>query len=196
MREIWDCIRFVFARAWNLLVDSENEWQRIASDNRNAKQTYVMPMILFICLLALFGAVLSGDSLVVILLRPLLWLIIFLLSIPFAFWVSQFSLKKIYGMEMPDDLNEQIIGYSFTGVFFTRMILALFPNFFFVRVFALFSPYMLRFAMEILLPVDNSLLKDEQKYYLYLLVNSLSIVFSPFVIEFCLEKIIFQNIVF
>lgn len=196
MRKIWDCIRFVFARAWNLLVDGENEWQRIASDNRNAKQTYVMPMVLFICLLALFGAVLSGDSLVVILLRPLLWLIIFLLSIPFAFWVSQFSLKKIYGMEMPDDLNEKIIGYSFTGVFFARMILALFPNFFFVRVFALFSPYMLRFAMEILLPVDNSLLKDEQKYYLYLLVNSLSIVFSPFVIEFCLEKIIFQNIVF
>ena len=196
MRKIWDCIRFVFARAWNLLVDGENEWQRIASDSRNAKQTYVMPMVLFICLLALFGAVLSGDSLVVILLRPLLWLIIFLLSIPFAFWVSQFSLKKIYGMEMPDDLNEKIIGYSFTGVFFARMILALFPNFFFVRVFALFSPYMLRFAMEILLPVDNSLLKDEQKYYLYLLVNSLSIVFSPFVIEFCLEKIIFQNIVF
>ena len=196
MRKIWDCIRFVFARARNLLVDGENELQRIASDNRNAKQTYVMPMVLFICLLALFGAVLSGDSLVVILLRPLLWLIIFLLSIPFAFWVSQFSLKKIYGMEMPDDLNEKIIGYSFTGVFFARMILALFPNFFFVRVFALFSPYMLRFAMEILLPVDNSLLKDEQKYYLYLLVNSLSIVFSPFVIEFCLEKIIFQNIVF
>lgn len=196
MRKIWDCIRFVFARAWNLLVDGENEWQRIASDSRNAKQTYVMPMVLFICLLALFGAVLSGDSLVVILLRPLLWLIIFLLSIPFAFWVSQFSLKKIYGMEMPDDLNEKIIGYSFTGVFFARMILALFPNFFFVRVFALFSPYMLRFAMEILLPVDNSLLKDEQKYYLYLLINSLSIVFSPFVIEFCLEKIIFQNIVF
>ena len=196
MKNLWNCIHFVFDRAWNLLVDSKNEWQQIASDSRDAKQMYVMPFVLFICLFALLGAVLSGDSLVVILLRPILWLIVFLLSIPLAFWISQFSLKKIYGMEMPDDLNEKIIGYSFTGVFFTRMILALFPNFFFVRVFALFSPYMLRFAMEILLPVDNSLLKDEQKYYLYLLINSLSIVFSPFVIEFCLEKIIFQNIVF
>lgn len=196
MKNLWNCIHFVFARAWNLLVDSKNEWQQIASDSRNAKQMYVVPFVLFICLLALLGAILSGDSLVVILLRPILWLIVFLLSIPLAFWISQFSLKKIYGIEIPNDLNEKIIGYSFTGVFFARMILALFPNFFFVRVFALFSPYMLRFAMEILLPVDNSLLKDEQKYYLYLLVNSLSIVFSPFVIEFCLEKIIFQNIVF
>lgn len=196
MKNLWNCIRFVFDRAWNLLVDSKNEWQQIASDSRNAKQMYVVPFVLFICLLALLGAILSGDSLVVILLRPILWLIVFLLSIPLAFWISQFSLKKIYGIEIPNDLNEKIIGYSFTGVFFARMILALFPNFFFVRVFALFSPYMLRFAMEILLPIDDSLLKDEQKYYLYLLINSLSIVFCPFVMEFCLKKIIFQNIVF
>ncbi len=196
MKELWDFIRFAFVRSLNLLLDGNNEWNRIANDTKNVRQTYLIPFVFISCVLTVIGAVVNGFPIYVIFLRPVLWLIIFSLSIPIALWISRFSLQKIYDVEIPDDLNEKIIGYSFTGVFFIRMLLALFPNFFIVRIFAIFSAYILKSAMDKLLPIDSFSLQDEQKYYMYLIINSVSIVMTPFIIEIVLSKIILQNISF
>lgn len=196
MKELWDFIRFAFVRSLNLLLDGNNEWNRIANDTKNVRQMYLIPFVFISCVLTVIGAVVNGFPIYVIFLRPVLWLIIFSLSIPIALWISRFSLQKIYDVEIPDDLNEKIIGYSFTGVFFIRMLLALFPNFFIVRIFAIFSAYILKSAMDKLLPIDSFSLQDEQKYYMYLIINSVSIVMTPFIIEIVLSKIILQNISF
>lgn len=196
MKKVWDSIRLAFARSFNLLLDGNKEWNQIANDNRDIKQTYLIPFVSISCILSVVGAIIGGAPIHVILLRPILWLIIFSLSIPIVLWISRFSLQKIYNVEIPNDLNEKIIGYSLTGVFFIRMVLALFPNFFIVRIFAIFSAYILKSAMDKLLPIDSFSLKDERKYYMYLIINSVSIVMTPFIMEIILDDVILPNINF
>ncbi len=196
MKRIWNCLHSAFARAFSLIVDCENEWSRIAEDECNVRKRYLFPLALACCLLAFFGSWLEGNSVIVSCLRATLWGIMFAFAFSFSLWISRFSGQKIYGVEIPDSLNDKIIGYSFTAILFIRMFLALAPNFFFVRIFALFTPYILKFAMDKLLPIDNVTLRDERKYYFYLGINSLSIVCAPFLFELMLEKLVFQNVAF
>ncbi len=196
MKRIWNCLRSAFARSFSLIVDCENEWSKIADDERNVRKNYLLPLVAVCCALAFVGSWMEGKPLNVICLRAVMWGIMFAFAITLSLWVSRFIVQKIYGVEIPDSLNDKIVGYSFTAILFIRMFLALAPNFFFVRIFALFTPYILKFAMDKLLPIDNVALRDERKYYLYLGINSLSIVCSPFLFELMLEKLVFQNVAF
>jgi hypothetical protein len=196
MKKLWEHIRFIFIRSWNLITANAEEWEKIEEESQDTNKRFLIPFVCICCGLLLLSGLLRGKPIHIAFLHPILWAIIFLLTIPFTLWTSRFLLRKIYDIGISDHLNKKIIGYSFTPVLLVKLIFALFPNFILAPVFVLLVPYILKFAMDTLLSIDDLLLKNEQKYYSYLLTISLSIIFTPFVIEFALKKIVFQNVEF
>lgn len=182
-----------FRRLIFLLFDSNDAWVKIADEEEHNYLRYLTFWI-SLCVGFTFVSSLISDTFTVAFIRPVVLAAILVLAVYTAMCISQWSFRRIYNMDLSDEFNHKLIAHSFSMVFVVRLVLAVAPSFFFIRILALFSIYILRTGINNLLPVGNGSESDENAYYKYLAINSMSIIFLPFIYETIFKELIFRNL--
>lgn len=181
-------IKNLFKQLLDIIFHSEKTWERLSGEperNNNTEfyRSYLYPVIGIISLLVFLGVFINKKNFEVEL--ALRTTIAVSVSLFVGFYIASFAISKLlskfFSMEVDMKKCERFVGYSSGLLYLVYMFLALFPDFFFIKLGLLYTVYIIWESTPyyILIPEENRLK--------YSIVSTLVILFAPVLVE----KIIF-----
>jgi hypothetical protein len=170
----------LFILLFHLITKPVPTWEKLSEkqekNNDDFYRSYLFPIIGIIALLSFAGGIISAETFNVQ--KALKTVISQVMVFGGSFYLSSFLLSKYifprFDLEKDKLFAERFTGYSSALVYVVAMFLSLFPGFFFLYVFLLYTIYIVWTGSSEFLKIEESL---SLKFTIY---TSLLILLMPF----------------
>ena len=172
----------IFELIYKLILQPGKSWSELAekkdTDNEQFLKRYLYPVFGIIALLTFIGVLISKKEFDVQI--ALKTSINVFLSVFLGFYIASFVLteifQRVFNQSKQPKIDQQFVGYVSALMYFSHMLLAIFPNLLFFRFFELYTVYMIWEGASYL----DIQTKDKTKFTL---ITAAIILVSPYLIE-------------
>ena len=181
-----DLIIQLFTRSWKLIADTPATWDEIAVEKSTPGSVflhYTLPLI-FICFLfsSFSGYFYADDNRVTIgFLKGLSVALSFLVANLLTYWIGVRALDHFQPNFAVKENVARLVFYSFSLMYFFRIVTAILPGLFFLKVLNVFTANLVWDGCRGVMGMDE----DERSNFVLLVTGM--VIFTPFIARYLLQ---------
>ncbi|MBP1663333.1 MAG: hypothetical protein H6Q19_473 [Bacteroidetes bacterium] len=179
-------LKQLFIRTWKLTADTTAAWDEIAAEKSTVKDVflqYTIPFILICTIISsLFGFLYADEKRLTIgILKGITIAVSLLAGNLLTYSVSIRTLSKYLPHFAVKENVARLVFYSFSLMYFFRIVTAILPGLFFLKVLNVFTAYLVWDGCRGVMGMDE----DERSNFVLLVTGM--VIFTPFIARYLLQ---------